>query len=645
MNRIVKRFRTFFFQLFVLLLANGYAQEYNIGFRTLKLQDSSRVYKPGTTIGDSLHFRPVDLDIWYPSEDKKGRAMKFGDLFRLFEERAISYQEEEDYSGMTEELAQFYVAELGVGADSGKLLDIATQTCADLAPLASGTTKTPLILYMAGFNGMGFENYPILEQLAAKGYVVVSIWSVGRYPGNMTNQKEDMMEQVLDAEFALEHLKKSNLFKFDSNRIGVLGCSWGGMSAAALIKRNPSIQAFVSLDGTETHYFGEEDENDQFIQDIHDARLIAPEDQSASYLYFESGDKLDEFTPEKVYSYFDLLNSEKYYLRFTNSAHTDFSCIPYILESSPESEQVYEDLQAATLAFFDDKLKNQDTFSDEWQRVSEKSYSTILLFELSTETEMKTSITGTILDKETGEPLPYVNIGILSRERGTVSNQDGRFNLEFTEEIATDTIRISSIGYRPQEIRIQDLEDSEISIRLEEQPGELDEIIIPVKGLTSKTLGNKTQSKFMSTGFSYDQLGAEMGVRINVRRSPTYVDAFNTFITYNRLSSRSVFRLNFYSVKKGKPDRNLLKSNILVGIDPKQTGVISVDLEPYDIVLHEDVIVTLEWVENIGENNKGEAIFFSLAILNSGTIYKRSSQAKFKKYSNLGVGFNIDVRY
>lgn len=640
--------KTLIFQLFVLLLANGYAQEYSIGFRTLKLKDSSRVYKPGTTIGDPMHFRPVDLDIWYPSEDKNGRALKFGDLFRLLEERAMNYQEEEDYSGMTEQLAQFYVAELGVGADSGKLLDITTQTQADLAPLnaSSRNSEMPLIIYMAGFNGMGFENYPILEQLAAKGYVVVSIWSVGRYPGNMTNQKEDMMEQVLDAEFALQHLKKSNLFKFDSNRIGVLGCSWGGMSAAALIKRNPSIQAFVSLDGTETHYFGEEDENDQFIQDIHDAHLIAPEDQSASYLYFESGDKLDEFTPEKVYSYFDLLNSEKYYMRFMNSAHADFSCIPYILESSPESKQVYEDLQAATLAFFDHNLKNQDTFSDTWKQVSNKSYSTIVPFKLSTKTEVKTSITGTIVDKETGEPLPYVNIGILNRERGTVSNQDGRFNLEFTEENEGDTIRISSIGYRAQDIRIQDLNNSEqISIRLEEQPGELNEIVIPVKGLRSKTLGNKTQSKFMSTGFSYDQLGAEMGVRINIRRSPTYVDAFHSFITYNRLSSRSVFRVNFYSVKKGKPDRNLLKSNILVGIDPKQTGVISVDLKPYDIVLHEDVIVTLEWVENIGENNKGEAIFFSLAILNSGTLYKRSSQAKFKKYSNLGVGFNIDVRY
>jgi hypothetical protein len=149
----------------------------------------------------------------------------------------------------------------------------------------------------------------------------------------------------------------------------------------------------------------------------------------------------------------------------------------------------------------------------------------------------------------------------------------------------------------------------------------------------------------MSTGFSYDQLGAEMGIKINVRHEPTYVDAFNFFVSHNRLSARSVFRVNFYSVEKGKPHKNLLKENILVHIDPKETGAISVDLQDQNIVLDDDVIVTLEWVENEGINNKGEAIFFSLALFNSGTLYKRSSQARFKKYSNLGVGFNIDVRY
>ncbi|MGA9270791.1 MAG: hypothetical protein WBV45_09235, partial [Lutimonas sp.] len=209
----------------------GYGQEYHVGFQTLKLTDSSRIYKPGTLPDHPLHFRPVELDIWYPSKEKSGEAMTFGDLFRVFEERAVLYQEEEDYSGMTVELAQYYVAELGVGTDGQQLLSIGTDSYSNLTPLFSENSLNqtgPMVLYMAGYNGMGFENYRAIEELARSGFLVVSIWSVGRYPGNMTNEKEDMMEQVLDAEFALNHLKNSPLLLAEPDRIGVLACSWGG---------------------------------------------------------------------------------------------------------------------------------------------------------------------------------------------------------------------------------------------------------------------------------------------------------------------------------------------------------------------------------------------------------------------------------
>lgn len=101
---------------------------------------------------------------------------------------------------------------------------------------------------------------------------------------------------------------------------------------------------------------------------------------------------------------------------------------------------------------------------------------------------------------------------------------------------------------------------------------------------------------------------------MNLRKDPTFVDTFHCSISQNRLSAKSIFRLNIYKASKGRPGDNLLKNNILIPVNPKQTGVISVDLRKYNIVLKEDVIVTMEWVENEGETNKGEAIFFSLGV-------------------------------
>ena len=622
----------------------SYGQEYYAGFKTLQLIDSTRTYKPNTKPKDSLHFRPVDLDIWYPSKEKNGKPMSFRDLFSLFEQRAVSYQDIDDSSGMTEELAQFYVVELGAGTDGKKLLNIKTDTYTNTE---STLITHPVIIYMAGFNGMGFENYKILEELAQNGYLVISIWSMGRYPGNMTNNMTDMMEQVYDAEFAINYLKNNNAISADFTNIGLIGCSWGGMSSAVFIKRNPSIKVFVSLDGTETHYFGENDEDDRFINEIHENNLLCPTSQELSYLYLESGDKLDDFDVTREYQYFRKTNNPKYYLRFTNSQHADFICIPSILESSERAIKTHEEVKSITLSFINESLKRKSNFINQWKEISNSDYVTTTPFDINKKSVITTGFSGVILNKQNDSPLPYVNIGILNREIGTVSQSDGKFTLELKEELKNDTIRISSIGFKSVEILVKDIIDIKkpLNISLEEKISELNEVVITAKSFKKKTLGNKTKSKFISTGFSYDQLGAEMGVKINIRKNPTLVDAFNFNIPYNRLSAKSVFRLNFYSINKRKPDVNLLTKNIFVTIEPKQTGEITVDLKPYDIVLTDDVIVTLEWVETEGENNKGEAIFFSLGILNSGTLYKKSSQAKFKKYSNMGVGFIIAVRY
>ncbi len=649
-----KNYQIAIIALFV--FAINYGQEFNAGYTIVSLKDKSRTYKPKATITDSLYYRPIDLDIWYPSNQKGEQVLTFGYLFKQLELRANKYQEETDYSGVTEELAQFFVAEMGVSAKAKHLLDIKTNSFLNVKP---SQEKYPLIIYMSGINGMGFENYKILENLAKNGFIVVSISSIGRYPGDMTNEIGDTLEQVYDAEFALKYLRNNSNFDIDFNNIGVLACSWGGISTAILTNKNQDIKAMVSLDGTETHYFGEEldtnlyangattEENDQFIREIQDTMLLNVGKQNIKYLYFESGDKLDEFTPTGEYHYFKKLTSEKYYLRFTNSLHADFTCIPSILKSSKHSVAIYENIEGSTISFFNKTLGKKDVFNKSWQRLLSLDYTTDETYDISKKTEIIENISGKIIDAKTKAPIPYVNIGILNGTTGTVTDKKGAFMLEIKDQSVNDTLRISMIGYKPVELLIKDIKPKKqfLSIKLEEEISKLNEVVVTAKVIKKKVLGNKTKSKFLNAGFSYDQLGAEMGIKINIRKTPTFVDAFNFNISQNRLSTRSIFRLNFYSIKNRKPFENILNENILAAIKPKQTGLITVDLKPYDIVLNDDVIVTLEWVDNDGENKKHEAIFFSLGLMANGTLHKESSQAKFRKFGSLGVGFNINVRY
>jgi len=616
---------------------------YHAGFKTNILTDSSRIYKPNTLPKDNLHYRQVELDIWYPSKQKSIDSLLFGDLFGLFEERANKYQDQ-DYTGITEELAIYFAAQLGLEIDDGNtLLNIKTDSYENIE---IEKDKFPLIIYLAGYNGMGFENYRILEKLAMNGYIVVSIWSVGRYPGNMTNDRLDTMEQVYDAEFALNFLKNNATFNIDFDNIGVLGLSWGGMSGAILLNRNPNIKAFASLDGTETFYYGDSKEDDDYLNGIYNANLVLPERVTSAYYYMESGNKWDEFSPTEEYHYFKKLNSQKKYLRFLNSKHEDFGCFPYILKASDQSVLIHEQIIKSTSLFFDEYLKKKDGFNTYCNQLIKNKNITNIPFKINPEILSNLILIGEVKDLNTNKALPYVNIGVLNKEIGTVSNKNGNFELNLSDNHVNDTIRISMIGYKHKIYLVKNLLEQKgtIQIKLEEDISELEEIIIGAKGLKHKIIGNKTETKFINAGFSYNYLGAEMGIRINIKKSPTYVDAFNFSVSQNRLSAKVKFRLNIYNIEKGKLGKNILKDNIFIPVESKQTGIVSVDLKKYNIILKDDVIVTLEWVETEGENNQGEAIFFSLGVLTSGTYHKESSQGKMKKLKGMGVGFNFNVR-
>lgn len=638
----MKRITTLVISL--LLFSNSAdSQIFTAGFKSLSLVDSARRYKPGAAVTDPLYYRPVDLDIWYPSQEVAERPLPFEELFKLFELRAGTYQSGSDYSGLTAELAQFYVAGLGLGTDGQRILKIKTNTYEGVSPLEE---KKPVVLYMAGFNGMSYENYKVLEKLAQNGFVVVSISSVGRYPGDMTNEKEDMMEQVLDAEFALSYLNSDDQFAADVTQVGVLGCSWGGMGAAVLANRHPEIKAMASFDGTETHYFGN-DENDPFVQEIYESGLLRPADEHIAYLYFESDNKLDEFVPTGEYNYFKKLDGEKYYLRFTNSVHEDYLSIPSMLNASPNSVKIYNGLEILTIGFFKKYLEKAGSFEKDWKEYLESEDAASVPFSLPVKVaEESLELRGKVTDKKTEEPLPYVNIGVLDRETGTVSDIEGNFELELDESYLQDTLRASMIGYTPIELAINEAVQIKPLVRLEmeEKVQELNEVTVLAKALKRRRLGNTTKSKFLSTGFGYEQLGAEMGIKVNIRK-PTLVDSFKFHISYNRLSSKAIFRLNFYNVEKGRPGQNILNDNIFVTIEPNQVGRISVDLMPYDITLTEDVMVTLEWVDFVGEKDMEEAIYFSLALVGNPTYFKRASQAKFKRQQSLGIGFYLDVQY
>jgi len=252
-------------------------------------------------------------------------------------------------------------------------------------------------------------------------------------------------------------------------------------------------------------------------------------------------------------------------------------------------------------------------------------------------------IVGQVLDATTQEPLPYVNIGLVNQNIGTVSDESGYFELEVPANQYNDaTLRFSMIGFESRDFILKDYLDLQIlTISLEEKATALEEVVLTTQRnkYQTKILGNKTTSQLIYAAFTTNKLGNEMGFIVRGRKNPMILKKFNVSLVENDYGPIR-FRLNFYSLKDGLPDQTLLNENIIVETDIS-SGIVSKDLTPYEIVIDQDFFVSIEWIEDLGPGK----LFFSGGFFGSPLIAREVSQGSWSKVGSASVGMNVEVRY
>lgn len=88
----------------------------------------------------------------------------------------------------------------------------------------------------------------------------------------------------------------------------------------------------------------------------------------------------------------------------------------------------------------------------------------------------KTEISGKVLEKDTGNPIPYANIVFTGTFIGTMSDINGNFSL--TTAKPTSTLEVSAIGYKKQVFPIKINQKNSFNVELSEEVVALNEIKI-----------------------------------------------------------------------------------------------------------------------------------------------------------------------
>jgi hypothetical protein len=91
------------------------------------------------------------------------------------------------------------------------------------------------------------------------------------------------------------------------------------------------------------------------------------------------------------------------------------------------------------------------------------SISALLLFSFPVYCQ-KTTVSGKVLDAETGEAIPFVNIGFQHSLVGTISEMDGSYFLSTPK--ATDTLLVSCVGYEMKRLAVAKGKEQVIDVKL-----------------------------------------------------------------------------------------------------------------------------------------------------------------------------------
>ncbi len=565
--------------------------------------------------------------------------MLYGDFLKLLEERSNRFQNDTVYKSLTTNLVHYLSFNLKV-SDSA-IIHLKTSSYLNAEAVKQ---SFPLILYMSSYNGISYENVGLFEFLASHGYVVACITSVGRYPGNMTTKTTDLMEQVNDGYFALHYLLNNPLI--NSEEIGTMGYSWGGLAALLLTMKTKDIKTMLSMDGSEIHYYGDSREEDDDFNDLRNSSFFKTNKINVPYAYLESGNKQIDRQVDSIFDILPMISLNKFYIHFPKATHEDFSFLPSLHTISrgttEDSATIYSQAKEFTLNFEDIYLKNKNgrlfqQLNFIYHHTGDSTYPVV-----KTDNINSFLLKGKIVDPDK-IGLAYVNIGIANKNLGTVSQRDGSFQIKIYPEFVSDSLTISMAGYQTRTVAISKLihEPKPLNISLKERFTELNEVVITKKTLPVKILGNTTTSNFISVGLPLKFLGSEVGVKINLGKNPVILKKFSFNISGNRLDT-AVFRMNIYDIKKGLPFENILHKNILIHVG-KQTGLYTVNLTDYKLEMKGEIFLSLEWIEGSSSALEPGAIFLSAGFLNSSTWHRITSQGEWKKAPGLGVGLNLEV--
>lgn len=253
---------------------------------------------------------------------------------------------------------------------------------------------------------------------------------------------------------------------------------------------------------------------------------------------------------------------------------------------------------------------------------------------------------GRIVD-EKSNPIPYVNIGVLGGDMGTVTNVQGEFRVNFDGIKREDTIRVSCIGYEYVDLTFSDIKrlaQNDTEIRLTSKVYQIPEVYVQSAKYKLLNLGHSvkaTENRVRSDS----RLGSELGLimKASKRKGSCYLRRFSFGLADHDFET--TVRINIYDLKDGLPHNNILNKAIFVDI-PSDKSEITVKLEAYDIQVDNDFFISIEHFKKTPTSDKRlkfRGVYNPLKMNRSDCFMRKTSHGNWINMKGIEVQFEVEA--
>ncbi len=217
------------------------------------------------------------------------------------------------------------------------------------------------------------------------------------------------------------------------------------------------------------------------------------------------------------------------------------------------------------------------------------------------------TVRGILINQKSEAPIGYANIGIVDTPVGTISNEDGTFEIDIPEKFQERELLFSALGFERRSFLVRNLKENENVITLQEHVTVLQNLT--VKSSRSRpALIAELGNQYSNEGSIYadsSAAGSAMALLIERRPSgkypglkpPYHVTKARLRIAHNTFEVFKI-RLRFLSVDSvtGMPGNDLVNQNIIATSEMRK-GWLDFDLTRHDIRIKvPQFFIVFEWL-------------------------------------------------